>query len=79
MLNIRERLDRHYFERKYGIVEEDLEIIADGYQVDEGTEDHFEAMYSFFENNSCGNVHRSINHQVFVYICCFSVGKDDFQ
>ncbi|MBN8565932.1 MAG: CotH kinase family protein [Flavobacteriales bacterium] len=55
MLNIRERLDRHYFERKYGIVEEDLEIIADGYQVDEGTEDHFEAMYSFFENNSLAN------------------------
>ena len=52
MLNIRERLDRHYFERKYGIVEEDIEIIADGYIVDEGSDEHFLAMFSYFENNS---------------------------
>lgn len=52
MLNLRERLDRHYFERKYGIGEQDIEIIADGYQVEEGTGDHFEAMFSYLENNS---------------------------
>ncbi len=52
MLNIRERLDRHYFERKYGIVEADIEILEDGYQVDEGSDVHFQAMYSFMENNT---------------------------
>lgn len=52
MLNIRERLDRHYFERKYGIVEEDIEILADAYVVDEGSDEHFLAMYSYLENNS---------------------------
>ncbi|PKP14621.1 MAG: spore coat protein CotH, partial [Bacteroidetes bacterium HGW-Bacteroidetes-23] len=52
MLNIRERLDRHYFERKYGIVEADIEILADGYVIDEGSDAHFQAMYSYFQNNS---------------------------
>lgn len=52
MLNLRERLDRHYFERKYGIGEQDIEIIADGYQVDEGSGAHFEALFSYLENNS---------------------------
>lgn len=52
MLNIRERLDRHYFERKYGIVEEDIEILGDAYIVDEGSDEHFLAMFSYLENNS---------------------------
>ncbi|MFN4198781.1 MAG: CotH kinase family protein, partial [Flavobacterium sp.] len=52
MLNIRERLDRHYFERKYGIVEADIEILADGYQIDEGNDAHFQAMFSYLQNNS---------------------------
>jgi len=52
MLNIRERLDRHYFERKYGIVEEDIEILADGYVIDEGSDVHFQAMFSYLQNNS---------------------------
>lgn len=56
MLNIRERMDRHYFERKYGIVEADIEVIDDGYQVDEGSGDHFEAMFSYLENNSLADV-----------------------
>lgn len=55
ILNIRERLDRHYFERKYGIVEEDIEIIGDAYYVSEGSDEHFLAMYSFLENNSLAN------------------------
>jgi hypothetical protein len=55
MLNIRERLDRHYFERKYGIVEQDIEILTDAYQVDEGSDTHFQAMYSYLENNSLVN------------------------
>ncbi|MCZ8145669.1 CotH kinase family protein [Flavobacterium sp.] len=52
MLNLRERLDRHYFERKYGITESDIEIIADGYQVDEGTDTHFQALFTYLQNNS---------------------------
>lgn len=52
MLNIRESLDRHYFERKYGIVEADIEILADGYVIDEGSDAHFQAMFSYFQNNS---------------------------
>lgn len=55
MLNLRERLDRHYFERKYGIEELDIEIISDGYQVDEGSGAHFQAMFSYLENNSLSN------------------------
>jgi len=62
MLNIRERLDRHYFERKYGIPEADLEIIADGYQIDEGNDAHFQAMFSFLQNNSL------VEHANFEYI-----------
>jgi hypothetical protein len=52
MLNIRERLDRHYFERKYGIAEADIEILADGYVIDEGSGAHFQAMFSYLQNNS---------------------------
>jgi len=52
MLNIRERLDRHYFERKYGIAEADIEILADGYVIDEGSGAHFQALYSYLQNNS---------------------------
>jgi hypothetical protein len=56
MLNLRERLDRHYFERKYGIEELDIEIISDGYQVDEGSGDHFQAMFNYLENNSLSSL-----------------------
>ncbi len=56
MLNLRERLDRHYFERKYGIGEQDIEIIADAFQVEEGSGDHFQAMFSFLENNTLSSL-----------------------
>ena len=56
MLNLRERLDRHYFERKYGISELDIEIMSDGYQIEEGNGEHFQAMFSFLENNSLSSL-----------------------
>ena len=52
ILNFRERLDPFYFEQKYGIKDNEIEIIGDGYSVDEGDGKHFKSMFSFFENNS---------------------------
>lgn len=52
MLNLRERLDRHYFERKYGIEEQDIEITGDGLQIEEGDGVHFQAMFSYLQANS---------------------------
>lgn len=52
LLNIRERYDRHYFERKYGIVDGQLDYLKDDLTADEGDRDHYDAMTAYMENNS---------------------------
>ncbi|HQW68813.1 MAG TPA: CotH kinase family protein [Flavobacterium sp.] len=55
ILNIRERYDRHFFERKYGIVEGQLDYLKDDLTPDEGDTVHYEAMATYLENNSLVN------------------------
>jgi hypothetical protein len=52
MLNIRPRYDWNYFNQHYGIGENDIEIIGDGYYVQAGSDAHFQALFSYFQNNS---------------------------
>ena len=55
MLNLRERYDKHYFERVYGIDETELDFLeADG-MVKEGDNVHYMNMLDFVENNSLSN------------------------
>jgi len=49
--NLRERYDRHYFERKYGIPEGQLELMEDELIVIEGSHEHFWAMYNYIVDN----------------------------
>ncbi|MCC5921509.1 MAG: CotH kinase family protein [Cyclobacteriaceae bacterium] len=50
--NMRERYDKHYLERKYGVPEEKLDLLTRGNgQVKEGDNSHFLAMLDFIQNN----------------------------
>ena len=49
--NLRERYDRHYFERKYGIPQGQLDYLENEMIVEEGTDEHFRALVSFISNN----------------------------
>jgi hypothetical protein len=55
ILNIRERFDKHYFERVYGIGELELDILEDEAEVQEGDSEHYNNMISFVSNNSLAN------------------------
>jgi hypothetical protein len=52
ILNNRERYDRHFFERKFGILEGDLDFLKDDLTADEGDDLHYHAMEAYLENNS---------------------------
>ncbi len=49
--NIRERYDRHYFERRYGIEEGDLDFLESNRRVREGAAGNYDYMISFVEDN----------------------------
>jgi len=52
ILNIRERFDRHYFERVFAIADGDLDFLEyNGFIVEEGDYLHYAAMFNFIENN----------------------------
>lgn len=52
LLNIRERYDKHYFKRAYGVDDDKLDFLEfTGAQVQEGNPDHYIAMLHFMENN----------------------------
>jgi len=57
LLNLRERYDKHYFKRVYGIEEDDLDYLEMNMQlsVKEGNTDHYLNMMNFIENNSLSN------------------------
>ncbi len=53
ILNMRERYDKHYFKRVYGIEENELDFLeSSGFLVQEGSFDHYINMFHFVENNS---------------------------
>ncbi len=52
ILNMRERYDRFYFENKYNIGEGELDLLEDALMVEEGDNDHWQAMAEYMENNS---------------------------
>lgn len=53
ILNMRERFDRHYFERVFGIVDGDLDFLEyNGSIIEEGDDIHYAAMFNFIENNN---------------------------
>ncbi len=49
--NTRERYDRHYFERRYGIGEGDLDFLESNRRVIEGSSGNYDSMISFVEDN----------------------------
>jgi len=49
--NLRERYDRHYLSRVYGLDEENVDILTRRNTVKEGSNDHYNAMVSFIEKN----------------------------
>lgn len=53
MLTIREKYDDKFFKRKFGIPENEIELLEnDGYQVEEGDNPHYLAMADYIANNS---------------------------
>lgn len=46
--NIRERYDRYYFERKYGLPEGELDQLSNNMFVEEGSTVHYQACCSFW-------------------------------
>ena len=53
--NLRERYDKYYFERKYGIPENQLHFLEDYQVVNEGSNAHFSAMINYIEQNPLSN------------------------
>ncbi len=53
LLNLRERFDKHYFDRVYGIHETELDFLeSNGYLIKEGDNNHYISMLNFIANNS---------------------------
>lgn len=53
MLNIRERLDKHYFERVYGIPDGELDYLEyNGFLVEEGDYEHYASLLNYLEGHS---------------------------
>lgn len=52
LLNLRERYDRHYLERRYGIDENDLDYLDGNASVKEGSNAHYLRMRDFISNNN---------------------------
>ncbi len=50
--NLRERYDEHYFDRVFGIDEDELDFIENDGIVDVGDDVHYNDMMSYLENNS---------------------------
>ena len=50
--NVRERYDKHFFERTYNVSEDYLDYLSKNAEVNEGSNAHYLEMLSFIENNS---------------------------
>ncbi len=51
IFNIRERYDKHYLERVYGVDGENLDIIANHHEVKEGDDQHFKSLMGYAEDH----------------------------
>jgi len=51
ILNIRERYDKHYFFRKYAIEEDDLDLISNFLEIEEGDLSNYSLMINYIANN----------------------------
>lgn len=60
LLNLRERFDKHYFERVFDISEDELDYI-ENIEVKEGDDVHYNAMLAYIENNPL-NITGNYNH-----------------
>lgn len=49
--NIRERLDKHYLNRKFGVEEHEIDILTRGSSVKEGNASHWNAMINYVQSN----------------------------
>jgi hypothetical protein len=49
--NLRERYDKHYFLRKYGIPEDKIDLLENNMEVEEGSWAHFGNMIDFIDEN----------------------------
>jgi len=52
LLNIRERYDKTYYERIFGIPDNALDLIENGWDAQEGDTAHYDAMVNYFGNNN---------------------------
>jgi hypothetical protein len=52
LLNLRERYDHHYFERKYGFQETELELLEGNGSVKTGSNDHYKMMRTFLSSEN---------------------------
>ncbi|UOK43160.1 MULTISPECIES: CotH kinase family protein [Flavobacterium] len=52
ILNLRERIDKYYFENLCGIEETELDLLEDDMTATVGDKDHYNSMTSFLTNNS---------------------------
>jgi hypothetical protein len=50
ILNVREKYDNNYFQQVYGF--DDIDLLEDGYEVEEGDSDHWDAMTAYFETHT---------------------------
>jgi len=53
--NIRERFDKHYLERVYGIDLENIDLLENNANADEGDADHYNSMLGFIQGNPLSN------------------------
>ena len=49
--NIRERYDKHYLERVYGVDPENIDLLSGLKSVEEGTSDYYQEMFNFITKN----------------------------
>ncbi|WP_313805897.1 CotH kinase family protein [Flavobacterium sp.] len=52
ILNLRERYDKYYFKNVYGFAENEVDLLEDDLQPEEGDAVHYQAMANYLENNS---------------------------
>jgi uncharacterized repeat protein (TIGR02543 family) len=53
--NIRERFDKYYLERVYGVDPENIDLLENNANADEGDANHYNSMLNFIQSNSLSN------------------------
>lgn len=77
--NLRERYDRHYFERHYQIQEGEMDIVENNAEVVEGDATHYQNFLSYLENQSLNtdeawtHINQTIDVESFVDHYCVNI------